>query len=245
MLSLSKLVRRAVAFAVLALAVPLACGPRYPNCEKDEQCNDEAHKGVCVRGLCTQCRKDSDCDTGKVCLEGACKLPVGFCDGSHPCADGRECGEDHICKPPKVAAAPVECDDDHPCSGVAHCENGHCVSPPQGGPGCTSFDPPKFDFESPDLVGQGRQVIERLAGCLTSGSLKNARVVLTGHCDARGENEFNMSLGAQRAEAVKGVLVSLGVPANRIGTSSRGKLDATGTDEGSMASDRRVDIEVR
>ena len=83
------------------------------------------------------------------------------------------------------------------------------------------------------------------AGCLANGSLKNAKVILTGHCDARGENEFNMSLGAQRSEAVKAILVSLGVPPNRITASSRGKLDATGSDEAGMANDRRVDIEVR
>jgi peptidoglycan-associated lipoprotein len=242
--SKGKLVRGAVAFFVLALALPLSCGgPRYPNCEKDEHCNDATHKGFCVRGLCTQCRHDSDCDDGKVCKDGACARPEGYCDSSHPCANG-DCGEDHACKP-KVAGPPVECDDDHPCSGTAHCENNHCVFPPQGGPGCTSFDPPKFDFESPNLTGSARQVIERLAGCLATGSLKNARVVLTGHCDARGENEFNMSLGAQRAEAVKAILVSLGVPATRITASSRGKLDATGSDEASMANDRRVDIEVR
>ncbi len=245
MLSPEKLARRAVAVAVLALALPLSCGgPRYPNCEKDEQCNDETHKGVCVKGLCTQCRHDADCDNGKVCKEGACKVPEGFCDGSHPCSNG-ECGDDHSCHPPKVAAAPVECDDEHPCVGSAHCENNHCVSPPRGGPGCTSFDPPKFDFESPDLTGPARQVIERLAACLATGSLKNAKVVLTGHCDARGENEYNMSLGAQRAEAVKAILISLGVPTARVATSSRGKLDAVGSDDASMANDRRVDIEVR
>jgi peptidoglycan-associated lipoprotein len=246
MLSLRKLVLRALVLVAVSLALPLACGgPRYPNCEKDDQCNDETHKGVCVRGMCAQCRDDSGCDKGKVCKDGACSLPEGFCDGAHACASG-SCGGDHKChEAPAASLPPVECDDDHLCTGSAHCENGHCVLPPQGGPGCTSFDAPKFDFDSPDLQGQARQVIERLAGCLSTGSLKSARVILTGHCDARGENEFNMSLGAQRAETVKGILISLGVPAARVSTSSRGKLDAVGTDDASMAADRRVDIEVR
>ena len=42
-------------------------------------------------------------------------------------------------------------------------------------------------------------MLERLAKCLTNGGLKNARLLLTGHCDARGEQEFNMSLGDYRA----------------------------------------------
>ena len=139
----------------------------------------------------------------------------------------------------------VECDETKPCSGGAHCQNGHCVAPPQGGPGCTDFAAPKFDYESPDVRAESRATLERLASCLTKGTLKGQNVLLTGHCDARGEQEFNMSLGEYRAEAVKTFIVGLGVPADKIRTSSRGKLDAVGQDEAGYAQDRRVDIEVR
>jgi peptidoglycan-associated lipoprotein len=54
-----------------------------------------------------------------------------------------------------------------------------------------------------------------------------------------------MSLGAQRAEGVKTFLVGLGIANDKVTASSRGKLDANGTDEASWANDRRVDIEVR
>jgi outer membrane protein OmpA-like peptidoglycan-associated protein len=54
-----------------------------------------------------------------------------------------------------------------------------------------------------------------------------------------------MSLGENRADAVKGFLVGLGVPGDRIRTSSRGELDAAGVDEAGWSNDRRVDIEVR
>ena len=54
-----------------------------------------------------------------------------------------------------------------------------------------------------------------------------------------------MGLGAQRSEVGKTILVGAGVPADRILTVSRGKLDANGTDEAGYANDRRVDIEVR
>ena len=51
--------------------------------------------------------------------------------------------------------------------------------------------------------------------------------------------------GENRAEAVKTFLVGLGVPGDKISTSSRGKLDAVGQDEAGWSQDRRVDLEVR
>jgi hypothetical protein len=240
------LAKRAIVALVVVLLWAIACGgPRYPSCDNDQQCNDDIHHGVCFHHLCTECRDDDGCGRGKECRDGACATIENFCDDSHACAGGGDCGKDHRCRPAKVAKPPVECDDDHPCAGSAHCENGHCVSPPRGGPGCTDFPAPKFEFDSPDLGAATRQVIQRLAACLSTGSLQGARVLLTGHCDARGEAEYNLTLGAQRAENVKTLLIGLGVPMDRIMTSSRGKLDATGSDDASMANDRRVDIEVR
>jgi peptidoglycan-associated lipoprotein len=225
---------------VLTLVGGLVASPL--GCDHDDQCSTEGHKGVCVDHLCTECRDDDGCPSGQTCTSGACKLIVDFCDDKHPCDEGKECGEDKRCHAPKV---PVECDDEHPCAGTAHCENDHCVHPPTGGPGCTDFPAVHFDYDSHDLPGESNRVLKRLAECVTTGSLKGAKVLLTGHCDPRGENEFNMVLGAERAEAVRMLLTSLGVTAGNVTTSSRGKLDATGADEGSWVNDRRVDIEIR
>ena len=220
--------------------------PKYPSCDSDDSCHDDGHKGVCVNHTCVECRDDAACGVGKACRAGACAAIEGFCDGAHPCAAGASCGKDSRCQapasPPPVAA--VECDDAKPC-GKGRCQNGHCVLPPQGGPGCTDFPSPRFDYESPELKGDSRQVMQRLAACLTSGTLKTGQVLLVGHCDNRGEQEFNLSLGADRAEAVKTFLVGLGVPGDRVRTSSRGKLDAAGTDEAGWSNDRRVDVEIR
>ena len=90
-----------------------------------------------------------------------------------------------------------------------------------------------------------KKVLQRLAGCLTTGPLKGQRVLLTGHCDNRGEYEFNMGLGAERAEVAKQFLINAGVGGDKIATSSRGKLDAVGTDEAGWENDRRIDIEIR
>jgi peptidoglycan-associated lipoprotein len=245
--------RKRAAAAVVSLlglagVVGAGCGgPQYPLCNADQNCNTDGHTGVCVNGHCVACRDDKACATGKTCVGGSCTDIPGFCDPAHPCMDGQTCGADSRCvrvKAPEPATY-VECDDTRACTGGAHCENGHCVQPAQGGPGCTDFPAPHFDYESPDVRPETRSVLERLAKCLTTGTLKTATVLLTGHCDDRGEMEFNMSLGEYRAEAVKTFVVGLGVPADRIRTSSRGKLDATGTDEAGWSNDRRVDIEVR
>jgi hypothetical protein len=222
-------------------------GIKYPACDNDTDCNGDGHKGVCIEHKCVECRDNTNCATGQQCENAACTDIPGFCDPTHACPSGQSCGVDARCHAAeKVAAAPfVECDDTKTCPGGARCENGHCAAPVQGGPGCTDFPSPKFDYEAQDLKGEGRATLERLAQCMTKGTLKGSKVLLTGHCDNRGEQEFNMSLGDYRAEAVKTFLVGLGVSTNDLRTSSRGELDATGTDEAGWSVDRRVDIEVR
>ncbi len=49
------------------------------------------------------------------------------------------------------------------------------------------------------------------------------KVLVEGHCDDRGSEEYNIALGANRAESVKETLVQEGVPADRIKTVSYGK----------------------
>ena len=54
-----------------------------------------------------------------------------------------------------------------------------------------------------------------------------------------------MGLGGSRSDSVKRYLIDLGVAESIIKASSRGEMDAVGTDEASFAADRRVDIDVR
>lgn len=241
-----------VVAVVVAVAVAgAACGgPKYPLCSGDDACNAEGHHGVCMAGKCVACREDSQCGKSERCTEGACEAIPGACDderkcpGDQPCLKGR-CAT--TAKPlPGAPTEPTECDDDHACKRAGdRCENGHCVAPARGGPGCDAFTAPRFDYESQTLSADAKSTLERLAKCIHAGSLKGARVLLTGHCDARGETEFNLSLGAERAEQVRKFLVGLGLPQDRTATSSRGKLDASGSDDAGWANDRRVDIEVR
>jgi peptidoglycan-associated lipoprotein len=103
---------------------------------------------------------------------------------------------------------------------------------------------PSFEFDSDSIGDQDRAVLSALAHCLSEGALRGRGLALTGRTDPRGEPEYNMSLGESRAESVRRYLHDLGVQAERLRATSRGEIDATGTDEGSWARDRRVDIDL-
>lgn len=99
-----------------------------------------------------------------------------------------------------------------------------------------------FEFDSAALEQEERPVLGQLAKCFVSGPLAGKEMRLIGHADPRGESDYNMVLGGSRADTVKTFLTIKGVPSNRMVTTSRGELEATGTNEASWADDRRVDI---
>jgi peptidoglycan-associated lipoprotein len=101
-----------------------------------------------------------------------------------------------------------------------------------------------FDFDSAAIGDDDKEVLALIAKCLTEGALQGKSVALVGRADPRGEDEYNMSLGGTRAESVRKYLHDLGVQRERLSATSRGELDATGTDETGWAGDRRVDIEL-
>ncbi len=103
-------------------------------------------------------------------------------------------------------------------------------------------DAPKFDYDSEALTPGERSVLEAIAKCLTTGPLKGKAVSLVGRADPRGETEYNMTLGAKRARSVHTFLGDLGVAGDKLRDTSRGELDAKGTDEEGWRKDRRVDV---
>ncbi len=103
---------------------------------------------------------------------------------------------------------------------------------------------PKFAFDASELSPSDRNELDQLARCMTTGALKGKNVELVGRADPRGEEEYNMSLGARRATAVEHYLAQLGVAQSRLPTTTRGALDAQGHDEPTWAIDRRVDLRI-
>ncbi|HZE60456.1 MAG TPA: OmpA family protein [Burkholderiales bacterium] len=72
-------------------------------------------------------------------------------------------------------------------------------------------------------------------------------VLVIGHTDTVGELTTNDRLSAQRAETVKGFLVEIGIPAERITTAGRGEREPLirTADEVDEPRNRRVEINVR
>lgn len=78
-----------------------------------------------------------------------------------------------------------------------------------------------FDFNESAIKPEGRQTLQKQAAWLQKYT--NVTVTVEGHCDDRGTREYNLALGARRANAAKQALVALGIAANRIQTISYGK----------------------
>jgi peptidoglycan-associated lipoprotein len=78
-----------------------------------------------------------------------------------------------------------------------------------------------FDFDRSEITASARAALEQNAKWLLGRG--NAQVKVEGHADERGTNEYNIALGERRAQAVKRVLVALGVPAANLSTVSYGE----------------------
>jgi peptidoglycan-associated lipoprotein len=78
-----------------------------------------------------------------------------------------------------------------------------------------------FDFDKYDIRPDDAKILDGNATWLKSNA--NNLVLIEGHCDERGTNEYNLALGERRAKATMNYLVAQGVQANRITIISYGK----------------------
>ena len=78
-----------------------------------------------------------------------------------------------------------------------------------------------FDFDKYDIRPEDAKTLDANAGWLKSNP--NQLVLIEGHCDERGTNEYNLALGERRAKATMNYLVSQGIQANRITIISYGE----------------------
>jgi peptidoglycan-associated lipoprotein len=79
-----------------------------------------------------------------------------------------------------------------------------------------------FETDSSDLTPQARATLDKQAQWLTTYS-QYGQFTVEGHADERGTREYNIALGARRAQAVRDYLVSRGISASRMHTISYGK----------------------
>jgi peptidoglycan-associated lipoprotein len=103
---------------------------------------------------------------------------------------------------------------------------------------------PTFDYDKDELSPDDKAVLDQIATCLTTGALKGKAVALIGRADPRGTEEYNLGLGSRRASTVGKYLGRLGVAEPQLAVTTRGALDATGSDEAGWKQDRRVDIQL-
>ena len=78
-----------------------------------------------------------------------------------------------------------------------------------------------FEFDKYDIRPEDTKTLDANATWLKSNA--DNLVLIEGHCDERGTNEYNLALGERRAKAAMNYLVSQGVQANRITIISYGK----------------------
>jgi len=78
-----------------------------------------------------------------------------------------------------------------------------------------------FDYNDYSIREQDGAILKSNADWMTKNSA--ARVQIEGHCDDRGSEEYNIALGAKRAQAAKDYLETLGIGADRMSTISYGK----------------------
>lgn len=106
---------------------------------------------------------------------------------------------------------------------------------------CTdvNFAPVYFGFDSTMVPESEMGKIDEVAQHLQSRTERV--VVVEGHCDERGSNEYNLSLGENRAIIIRNYLVQSGIDAARIQTRSYGeeKPAADGHDESAWSLNRR------
>ena len=101
-----------------------------------------------------------------------------------------------------------------------------------------------FDFDKYDIRSGDARILDSNAAWLKSN---NNLVLIEGHCDERGTNEYNLALGERRAKSTMNYLVAQGVQASRITIISYGKERPTCTEhsEDCWAKNRRAHFLVK
>jgi peptidoglycan-associated lipoprotein len=101
-----------------------------------------------------------------------------------------------------------------------------------------------FDLDESALTEESRSALEAKAPLLIRHP--RARIRITGHCDSRGSDEYNLALGLRRAAETKRYLAALGVEESRIEIVTMGeeRPAVQGNTEEAYALNRRAEFEV-
>ena len=101
-----------------------------------------------------------------------------------------------------------------------------------------------FDFDSDQLRDASKTNLTNLANSLSE--FGDSKLLLVGHTDDKGSDDYNMDLSRRRAAAVASYLISRGVPSARISTSGRGETEpvAPNDTDADRQKNRRVEVAI-
>ena len=174
---------------------------------------------VCAAGVCSACNDNLQCQPG------TCNVGTGRCEAVGG-ANGGQCQTDNDC--PQMDEI---------------CDMGSCVfsGVSQGGGAnpCPEVETLYFGFDNPNLEAADQEKLKSLAECMKNAA---TTVILEAHADSRGTEEYNVMLTDKRGNNVKEFLQTLGVDPSKMQVISKGDYEASGTDDASMAKDRRVNF---
>jgi peptidoglycan-associated lipoprotein len=113
-------------------------------------------------------------------------------------------------------------------------------------PGMFKANTVLFDFDSWAIKKDQRAKIEEVGNYLKGAAMASNKLLIEGHCDERGTEEYNRALGERRALAIREYLVRFGVAANRLYTRSWGedRPAIQGHDEAAWSKNRRGEFVV-
>ena len=96
-----------------------------------------------------------------------------------------------------------------------------------------------FEYDSSTLSEQARTQLDLIANALKTD--KNTKLVVEGHTDSRGSEEYNLALSSRRAESIAEYLTTSGVSSSQLVTEPKGELFpvANGQDESAYSQNRR------
>jgi peptidoglycan-associated lipoprotein len=248
----------AVLAALLAGVVGLFVGcsskpARYPVCGGDKDCRAGER---CIDQRCRQCGDDSGCQSFEHCEQGGCVLDPGACRESSDCADSGvckanrcspcqsdvECGPERRCAEGRCLAR-GGCKEHADCADDEDCVAGRCARPGRDATAapCT-LEPVFFELDTTAVdAGEASAALTRAAECIQVVSGRG--VLVEGHTDPRGTEEYNIALSENRAHSVGDYLARLGIDPARFRFVPKGESEASGTDESSWREDRRVEFE--
>jgi len=126
--------------------------------------------------------------------------------------------------------------------GACCCEKDVVVAPPPPPP-----PPPQvelgdifFDFDKSELRAEAVQQLQKNFDWMKQNPA--GTLIIEGHCDERGTNEYNMALGERRANAAKDYMINIGADPAKMQTVSYGEERpfALGHDEAAWQQNRRA-----